>query len=239
MKKLLFIILAISSPLFGQTMTQKVNNVATIYGANSSLVVNGQDMASNITIRGTITQSGSMNGSSNTFLALTNVYTGVFRAKNASVTHGLGGLSMNNTTWTADSSSALLGLGGGQSTLGVRVINMGMTVTNNLSVSNNFTVGQTTTLGTNGSAIVFHKTATASLDFGNILAAGTADLTITVGGAAENDSVILGRPTDEDASLATRAFVSGANTVTVRANNVGTIAVDQASKTYRVDVIHY
>lgn len=100
-------------------------------------------------------------------------------------------------------------------------------------------MAQTTQLGTNGSAFIFHKTATASLNYGNILVGGSEDLTITVGGAAANDSVILGRPTDEDASLVTRAFVSAANTVTVRANNVGTLAVDQGSKTYRVTVVHY
>lgn len=308
MKKLLFILLALCSPLFGQISTQKVNNTAVIYGANSTLTVNGNEFVSNLVVRGAIIQTGSGAGSSNLFLAQSNYVGGVIYATNngghrigsmsfafnsivspstltiagtsvllspttaGNVTTAIGfGLNVTNNltvsnAFTAPSALAthqvgslnILGLniygsgtginvgGGGSgnvilhpSSQPVVVRGLGMTLTNNLSVSNSFTVGGTTQLGTNGSAFVFHKTATASLDFGNILAAGFADLTITVGGAAANDSVILGNPVDQDGSLDTEAFVSAANTVTVRAHNVGSIAVDQASKTYRVTVINY
>lgn len=80
-------------------------------------------------------------------------------------------------------------------------------------------------------------TATDSLDFGNILAAASADLTITVTGAAVGDAVILGPPAAPDSSLTFLAFVSAADTVTVRAFNVGSLAVDQAAMTFRVTVI--
>lgn len=242
MKKLLFILLALSSPLFAQISTQKVNNTAVIYAANSTLNVNGNVFFSNLNVRGFIFQTGAAgaDGSSNLFRASTNAFTGLIKAYNTG-THEFGAVAISSgPSISATGSSASLTLAGGAiSTVGVRIANWGLTVTNNLSVSNSFTVGGTTRLGTNGSAFVFHKTATASLNFGNILAAGFEDLTITVGGAAANDSVMLGNPVDQDGSLDTEAFVSAANTVTVRAHNVGSLAVDQASKTYRVTVINY
>lgn len=90
-----------------------------------------------------------------------------------------------------------------------------------------------------GSAVVDIRTATAALDFGNILAAASADLTITVTGAAVGDNVLPGLPADPDASLAFDWIVTAANTVTVRAHNVGSIAVDQASKTFRATIIGF
>jgi hypothetical protein len=80
-------------------------------------------------------------------------------------------------------------------------------------------------------------TATASLDFPNILASASADLTITVTGAAVGDAVVLGPPADPDAGLTFLAFVSAADTVTVRACNFSSGAIDQAAKTFRVTVL--
>ena len=80
-------------------------------------------------------------------------------------------------------------------------------------------------------------TATASLNFSSINAAASADLTITVAGAAVNDSVSLGLPAAPTAGILFNAFVSAANTVTVRATNITAGAVDPAAATYRVTVI--
>lgn len=80
-------------------------------------------------------------------------------------------------------------------------------------------------------------TATAALNFASINAAASADLTITVAGAAVNDSVALGLPAAPTAGIVFNAFVSAANTVTVRATNITAGAVDPASATYRVTVI--
>lgn len=88
-----------------------------------------------------------------------------------------------------------------------------------------------------GRATLGFLTATAALDFGNILAASSADLTITVTGAAVGDAVILGPPAAPDASLTFLGFVSAADTVTVRAFNIGAVAVDQASMTFRATVL--
>lgn len=80
------------------------------------------------------------------------------------------------------------------------------------------------------------KTATAALDFPSIAAAASADLTIAVSGAAVNDAVVLGLAAVPTAGLVFQAFVSAANTVTVRATNITAGAVDAASVTFRVSI---
>lgn len=94
-------------------------------------------------------------------------------------------------------------------------------------------------VGIGGTAVKSILSATATLDFGNILAAASADLTVTVTGCAVGDSVDLGLPAAPDASIVYNGFVSAANTVTVRAFNVGAIGVDPASATYRTTVHHF
>jgi len=80
-------------------------------------------------------------------------------------------------------------------------------------------------------------TATATLDFGSIATTATADLTITVTGAAVGDAVILGLPAAPAAGIVFFAFVSAADTVKVRAMNITGLSVDPASATYRATVI--
>ncbi len=77
----------------------------------------------------------------------------------------------------------------------------------------------------------------ASLNFASIAAAESADLTITVTGAAVGDSVALGLPAAPAAGLVFNAFVSAANTVTIRASNITALAVDAAAATYGVVVV--
>lgn len=85
-----------------------------------------------------------------------------------------------------------------------------------------------------GPVTMAEKSATASLDFPSIAAAASADLTIALPGAAVNDSVSLGLPAAPTAGLVFQAFVSAADTVTVRATNITAAAVDAAPATYRV-----
>lgn len=106
------------------------------------------------------------------------------------------------------------------------------TVTDGLQIGAGFSVG-------GGAWAQSILSATATLDFGNILAASSADLTITVTGATANDTVQMGLPTAPNSSIVYNMFVSGGNTVTVRAFNIGAIAVDPASATYRATVFHY
>lgn len=78
--------------------------------------------------------------------------------------------------------------------------------------------------------------ASAALDFASIAAAASADLTITVTGAAVNNVVSLGLPAAPTAGLIFQVFVSATNTVTVRATNITAGAIDAASATYSVVV---
>jgi hypothetical protein len=83
-------------------------------------------------------------------------------------------------------------------------------------------------------------TATAVLDFPNTNAQLSADLTIALTGAADGDVVLLGVP---NASILPdscyTAWVSAANTVTVRFNNYSAGAQNPASGTFRVSVVKY
>lgn len=69
-------------------------------------------------------------------------------------------------------------------------------------------------------------TGTTTLAFPSIAAQSSADLTITVDGAEEGQVVALGIPAAIEAGLVFNAFVSAANTVTVRASNVTAGAID-------------
>jgi hypothetical protein len=77
----------------------------------------------------------------------------------------------------------------------------------------------------------------ASLNFAEIAAAAQASLTITVTGAAVGDEVILALPAAPAAGIVFNAFVSAADTVTVRASNITAAPVDPAAATYGVIVI--
>ena len=90
-----------------------------------------------------------------------------------------------------------------------------------------------------GSTISKILTATASLDFPSVAAASSQDLTITVTGAAVNDSVALGLPATPTAGIVFSAFVSAANTVKVRATNITASAIDPAAFTARVTVFSF
>src|SRR5581483_9721412 len=101
-----------------------------------------------------------------------------------------------------------------------------------LAANTSFAVG-------GGAAIIKHLSATASLDFASVAANSCSDLTITVTGAANGDSVALGVPgaLASTAGLVFTGFVSAANTVTVRACNVATAAsANPAAATVRADI---
>jgi hypothetical protein len=77
----------------------------------------------------------------------------------------------------------------------------------------------------------------ATLNFGSTAAQTSADLTITVTGAADGDVVSVGVVNaSTNANSSFTAFVSSANTVTVRFNNYSAGAIDPASGTFNVKV---
>jgi hypothetical protein len=80
-------------------------------------------------------------------------------------------------------------------------------------------------------------TGSATLNFPSTTTLLSADLTITVTGAADGDVVSLGVPNAAvNANTSYSAWVSAANTVTVRFNNYSSGAVDPASGLFKVFV---
>lgn len=92
-------------------------------------------------------------------------------------------------------------------------------------------------IGATGVAVEAVLSNSASLNFASIAAAASADLTITVTGAAVGDEVTVGLPAAPTAGIIYQAFVSAANTVTVRATNITAGAIDPAAQTFNVAVL--
>lgn len=88
-----------------------------------------------------------------------------------------------------------------------------------------------------GPAITKALKAAATLDFGSITNATSADLTVAVTGAAVGDPVILGLPAAMVTGLVFNAFVSAANVVTVRASNITAAPINPASGSFTVIVL--
>lgn len=89
----------------------------------------------------------------------------------------------------------------------------------------------TTSDGTHYAATL---SASATLDFPNTSNGSESDLTITVTGAADGDVVALGVPSASATEGSYHAFVSSANTVTVRFVNHKGSSVNPASGTFKV-----
>lgn len=78
----------------------------------------------------------------------------------------------------------------------------------------------------------------ASLDFPSTATNISSDLTITVTGATTNDFAIVNPPA-ANANTCYTAWVSAANTVTVRFNNYSAASVNPTAGTFRVTVLKY
>lgn len=104
-------------------------------------------------------------------------------------------------------------------------------------VSNNLEFTETSTVYILAKTL----TATATLDFADTAPGATTDLTITVTGAADGDAVHIGTPNGSTASNSLyTAWVSAANTVTVRFANIQTVGnINPASGTFRAVVTKY
>ena len=96
------------------------------------------------------------------------------------------------------------------------------------------------TSGTVRYTIAKTLTATASLNFPNTAAWSASNQTITVTGAADGDVVQVGVPISTAlANSCYTAFVSAANTVTIRFNNYSTGPLNPGAGTFRVTIIKY
>ena len=96
-----------------------------------------------------------------------------------------------------------------------------------------------TSLNLGGTTCLDILSATAALDFASIAANTTAELTITVTGAALLDKVEVNPNGVPEAGLAWSGCVSVADTVTVRLSNVTVGAIDPASRTWRATVLKF
>jgi hypothetical protein len=82
-------------------------------------------------------------------------------------------------------------------------------------------------------------TTTAELDFPSTGSNATSDLTITLTGAADGDVVMVGVPSGSATDGTYFAFVSAANTITVRFHNTSGGSTDPTFGTFRVSIIKY
>lgn len=88
-----------------------------------------------------------------------------------------------------------------------------------------------------GTYAVAPLVATATLNFASTLNGATsAELTVTVTGAAAGDKVVIGAPATLEAGLIPFGYVSAANTVSIRVANVSGGTVDPASASWKVAV---
>lgn len=160
-----------------------------------------------------------------------------------SVTNSTGNTVLSSTGALSDNASALMTMN--STTKGLLIPKMtttqrdaisspatGLAVYDNTVNSNSLYDGTRWTYGAkllNGSA---------TLNFGNTTPQTSADLTITVTGAADGDVVSLGVPNASiSANTCYTAWVSAANTVTVRFNNYDLVnSYDPASATFKVSV---
>ncbi len=113
-----------------------------------------------------------------------------------------------------------------------------VSLTGDQLIGGNKTFTGSVKVGATGTAITALLIASAALNFGNTLAQASSDLTIVVTGAVGGNVVILGVPNAAVlADSCYTAWVSAADTVTVRFSNYSALAQNPASGTFTVAVI--
>lgn len=180
---------------------------------------------------------------------LSGTYSGAITMSNLAVTGGtinnttVGGTTAANGTFTTLTANTQLRIaesgGGGDYTIlqgGTQAGNITYTLPTAAPTASGQVLSSTTG-GTMSWGPRFISNS-AALNFGNTAAQTSADLTITVTGANAGDAVILGVPNGSvNANSDFSAWVSAANTVSVRFNNYSSGAIDPASGTFTVTVV--
>lgn len=171
-----------------------------------------------------------------------NMAIGASYRSNGAPANGL--LVQGNTGIGVTSPTAVLHLAAGTATAGTAPLKL--TSGTNLTTVENGAIefDGTNYFATSGATrytLAKTLTATASLNFPSAGPGSSSSLTITVTGAADGDVVQIGVP---GASILTNsyysAYVSSANTVTIRFNNTsGLVAQDPAVGTFRASIIKY
>lgn len=93
-----------------------------------------------------------------------------------------------------------------------------------------------TTIGRGGTTLKSHLAGGAVLDFPSIAAGASSTLTITVAGAAVGDDVTLHSNSLAEGGIRLDCAVTATDTVSVRATNTTTAAIDPAARTFRVRI---
>jgi hypothetical protein len=138
-------------------------------------------------------------------------------------------------TYTA---SNLLYSNGANTVTGLATANNGVLVTSGTGVPSISSALPAHSIG-GGVTIAAVYSASATLDFASTASHSQTDLTITVTGAVADDPVFLSVPSGAYGVQGVfTAFVSAANTVTVRFHNYTAAAKDPLSGTFRVVVLH-
>ncbi len=126
---------------------------------------------------------------------------------------------------------------GSYASTGANIFTGAQSITGNLSVTGNAATTGTTTLGTNGTAIVKHLSMTFNPSF-KPLASGCTTQGFAFAGVNDGDTVAIGVPKERmtAADVMYSAWVSGANTVSIRACAFTTLPKNLGTGAIRVDV---
>lgn len=117
-------------------------------------------------------------------------------------------------------------------------ISGGNLTVNNLTVEGNAQIDGSLEVG-GGPSIAAILKVQGALNFGEIAAGASADLTIAADGAAVNDTVASGLPAAPTAGIIYQMFVSAPDVLTVRATNITGSPIDPASQTFAATIFHY
>lgn len=82
-----------------------------------------------------------------------------------------------------------------------------------------------------------YLTATATLDFPSIAAAGSQELVVGVSGAGVGETVDVGAPAAIEAGLVWNGYVSASGVVKIRVSNITAAAIDPVSASWKVAVV--
>lgn len=118
------------------------------------------------------------------------------------------------------------------------ISNLELAPLNDQTLGGNTAISGTLTLG-GGTPIVQILSATASLDFPSIAASVSSELTVAVVGAVVGDSVHTVPNGAPETGLIWSAYVSAADTVTIRVANVTAAAINPAVRTWRATVTRF
>jgi hypothetical protein len=235
---------AVTGPNTGAFVLDNGNASSIDIGGTTATTLNlgrtGQTQAllGNATVAGTLNVAGQFSVATNKLVvnagtgAVTGPNTGAFSLDN-------GNASAINIGGTTATTLNLGRSGQTQALLGNGTVAGTLTVTGQTNANGNLRIG------TAGTAIIAHFSATATLDIA-AMDASCVDTTMTVTGASVGDTVVA-TPTPTAGGIETRddvtyyAFVSAADTVTIRSCEATGAGAGQnpSSQTWRADVWHH